>query len=206
MMVIGITGGSGAGKSVACKYLCARGGLVINCDKVYASLVDTPSSLTKMLSKEFGPEILKADGSLDRKTLSSIVFGSESKEPLKRLNAITHPAVIAEVKRLITEGLKNNIPYFLVDAPQLFEAGADSICDCTVCVTADKEKRCERIVARDSISNQSAMQRISSQLSDDFFFSRCDYTILNNGTEDELAEKCFKLLDLLEIHDNGNDI
>ena len=199
MTVIGITGGSGAGKSLACQYLQSRGGRLIDCDKVYASLVDSPSECTEAIAAAFGREVLKANGALDRSKLSEIVFKRGSKDMLELLNKTVHPAVIDEVEKLIGAADAEGIPYVLVDAPQLFEAGADRICDCTVFVTADKAKRIERILSRDTITLEAAVRRIDSQLSDSFFENRCSHILHNNGTERQLEQKCNSLLDLLGI-------
>lgn len=201
MKVIGVTGGSGSGKSVACRYLASRGGKLIDCDKVYASLVDRPSECTAALANAFGKVILKPDGSLNRKMLSDIVFKSDNREKLDLLNRTVHPSVIEEVKRIIQDS--SDSTYFLIDAPQLFEAGADKICDTTVYVTADEDKRLERIRKRDGISMQDAKRRLDSQHSDVFFKSKCDHTVYNNGTEQELETECYKLLDRLGITNNG---
>lgn len=206
MLVLGITGGSGAGKSAACKYLLSRGGSLVDCDKVYASLVDKPSECTVQLANEFGSSVLNADGSLNRRALSDIVFKSGNGDRLTRLNEIAHPFVIAEVKRILGDNDGNGIPYTIIDAPQLFEAGADKLCDRTLFVTANRAMRIERIVTRDGITAQAATRRIDSQLSDEYFESRCDYAIYNNGSEDELKRECYSLLDRLGIKENGTTI
>ncbi len=203
MKVIGITGGSGAGKSLACLHLKSRGGLLIDCDKVYASLVDKPSECTKAIANAFGADILKPDGSLNRAKLSEIVFKSGNKDKLSLLNETVHPIVINEVKRIINDRVNLEIPYFLVDAPQLFESGADKLCDCTVYVTADKGKRIERVLKRDGITIYAATRRVESQLCDEYFKSKCNYIVYNNGTEEELKNECLKLLDTLGIQRNG---
>ncbi len=203
MKVIGITGGSGAGKSLACRFLLSRGGMLIDCDKVYASLVDVPSHCTEALSKAFGKEILTSDGALNRSKLSSMVFKSENKEKLRLLNETVHPIVINEVKKVINSPANENAPYVLVDAPQLFESGADRLCDYTVYVTADTVKRIERIITRDNIKLDAAERRLASQFSEEYFKSKCDFTVYNNGTEEELAAECSKLLDRLGIQQNG---
>lgn len=205
-MVIGITGGSGSGKSLASRYLSARGGILIDCDKVYAALVDSPSKCTLAIADAFGNEVLKADGSLDRSKLSKIVFKHKNKDKLQLLNETVHPMVINEVERILRAEENSNAPYFLIDAPQLFEAGADRLCDCTVYVTADKFKRFERILERDNITMSAAMRRVASQHTDEFFKSKCDHIVYNNGTEEELKAECDKLLDSLGIHQIGTQI
>lgn len=203
MLVIGLTGGSGAGKSLVAKHLLSRGGALIDCDAVYARLVDNPSECTVALSDAFGPDVLTPSGTLDRTALSQIVFADGGKEKLALLNATVHPIVINEVKRVLTKLSDDRVPYAIIDAPQLFEAKAETLCDTTVFVLADRELRASRIMQRDNITREKAMARINAQLSDEYFAERCEHCIINDTTERELKEQCASLLDSLGIEDNG---
>ena len=107
-------------------------------------------------------------------------------EKLVRLNKITHKHILAKVRDLIAEYKKSGHRGVIVDAPLLFESGFDAECDTTICVCADKSARLERIVLRDSISCDKAMVRINSQVSDDELRRKCDYTIENNSTPEDL--------------------
>ena len=203
MLVIGLTGGSGAGKSLVAKHLLSRGGTLIDCDAVYAELVDNPSVCTSALSTAFGPDILNKNGTLNRAALSSIVFADGGKEKLALLNATVHPIVVSEVKRRLAKLYTEGAPYVIIDAPQLFEAKADELCDTTVFVKAENELRQMRIMERDGITREKAAARINAQLTDDYFSERCKHCIVNNGTEIELSEQCSLLLDTLGIKVNG---
>ena len=205
MIVIGLTGGSGAGKSLVAKHLLSRGGAIIDCDAVYAELVDNPSECTAALSKVFGPNILTQNGTLDRPALSRIVFADGGKEKLSLLNATVHPIVISEVKKILTNLSAEGTPYAIIDAPQLFEARAEALCDTTVFVKANRELRASRIMQRDGLTRERALARINAQFSDDYFAERCEHCITNNATENELREQCTSLLDFLGIVDNGEN-
>ena len=168
---LGLTGGTGAGKSHVCKRLAALGFNIIDSDTVAREVVTDGSPLLDKLAKEFGSDIIK-DGALDRALLASRAF--VSRERTDALNSIMHPAIIERCRALA------KIPSVL-DAPQLFEAGADKLCYKTIAVTAPLETRIERITARDSITREAALERINAQYDDEFFKAHCDFVLVNDG-------------------------
>ena len=179
MLVIGLTGPSGAGKGVVSSVLSAHGVPVIDADAVYHQLLMPPSACLNELVYTFGHQILAPDGTLDRKKLGAIVF---SDEPLlRRLNAITHQYVMSSVRSRLEQLRRDEVRAAVLDAPQLFEAEADKLCHVIVSVLADKETRIERIMRRDGIDREAAMRRIAAQKSDDFFRTHSNYVIENNG-------------------------
>jgi dephospho-CoA kinase len=179
MLVIGLTGPSGAGKGVVSHQFAAYGIPVIDADKVYHKLLIPPSACLCELVQAFGPQILASDGTLNRKALGEIVFSDQEK--LSKLNEITHRYVMASVREQINAYRLQNMRAVVLDAPQLFEAGADKDCDVIVSVLADPSIRVERIVQRDGITEDAARHRIASQKSDDFFRAHAHYVIENNG-------------------------
>ena len=170
---IGLTGGTGAGKSHVCKIFRELGFNILDSDLVAREVVKEGSPLLTALAKEFGNDIIK-DGRLDRALLASRAF--ESREGTDALNAIMHPAIIERCKELAI------IPSVL-DAPQLFEAGADKLCYKTVAVTASEETRIKRIMKRDGITRDAALRRMSAQFDDEYFKSHCDFIIANDGDD-----------------------
>ena len=137
------------------------------------------------LCRFFGDEILNADGSLNRRELSKRVFeGDNAAQHLKMLNRISHKYirqnVVATLEKLREAGVKAT----LIDAPVLFESGFNDLCNVTVCVTAPKEIKLERILKRDKITRRKAEARIDSQLADSRLRELCDYEIVNDGTTD----------------------
>ena len=170
---IGLTGPTGAGKGYVCSELEKRGFKIIDSDLVARKLTEKGSPLLKELQKAFGEDILE-NGELNRKLLATRAF--ESREKTDLLNAIMHPAIIDECKRL------SAVPCVL-DAPQLFEAKAENDCYKIICVTASFENRLSRIIERDNISKEQALQRINAQFDEKYYIERSDYVIHNYGED-----------------------
>jgi len=199
MKIIGLTGGSGSGKSSAASFLCCCGGKVINCDALYAEMTSQYTECTAAIARAFGRDVLNCDGSLNRKKLGSVVFSPNGARSLEKLNSVVHPIVVSAVEKKLNEYLEDGVPYVIIDAPQLFEAGADKLCDHTIAVTADRRIRVARIVKRDNISEEAANARLDAQLPDSFFVSVCDSVLINNGTDKELERSCMALLEKLGL-------
>ena len=181
MKVIGVTGPSGAGKSVCCQYLEKHGIPWINTDAVYHRLIDSPSLCVAQLKDAFGTEIINEQGGVDRSVLSAIVFSDQTKQKLETLNGITHKFVKAETLCLLDEYSKLGVAAATVDAPLLFEAGFDELCDLCIAVIASRDVRIERIVERDGISRERASARVNAQKTDEYYTSRSKYTITNDS-------------------------
>lgn len=179
MTVIGITGGTGAGKTTALDVIRKLGGLIIDCDAVYHDLTVNSKDMLSELESTFGGVI--SNGILDRKALGRIVFADETK--LETLNRLTHRYVKAEVSRLISDWEKNGGTLSAIDAIALIESGLSEMCDFTVAVTAPKEVRAKRIMAREGIDLDYALLRINAQKPDSFFKESCDFTLVNDFDE-----------------------
>ena len=189
--LIGLTGQSGAGKSTVAEVFAKLGAYVINADKVVAELYNAESPCLKAVAAEFGQDILKPDGTLDRKLLAQRAFASSERTDV--LNRLVHPFVTARLFELL-RGAEGMVVF---DAPQLFEADADVICDAVVAVTADKDIRVKRIIKRDSLSEEQALLRVNAQHGEEYFRARADYIIENNFDEESLriqAEKVYNKL------------
>lgn len=197
MLVIGLTGPSGAGKGEISKIFAAYGLPVIDADEVYHKLLLPPSSCLKELTVEFGGEILTPTGELDRKKLGALVFANPT--ALQHLNAIAHRYVMEDVRRQLEQLRRAGIRAAVLDAPQLFEAGADRDCGTVISVLAEKRIRMERIMARDRIDAESAIRRINAQKSDDYFRTHSDYVIENNGSPEHLLPEVRRILFALGV-------
>lgn len=190
-MILGITGGTGCGKTTLLSIIRERGALVLDCDELYHRLLESDTRLLDALAHRF-PDAFSG-GVLARKTLGKIVFADPA--ALADLNAITHAAVVAEV----TRRLEPRPPLAAIDAIGLLESGLDRLCDATVAVTAPREMRLQRLMVRDGISRDYAESRIDAQHSDGWFARRCDYVLENGGEPGEFYRKCIDFLDAIGI-------
>ena len=197
MKVIGLTGPSGAGKGTVGNKFADRGIPVIDCDAVYHALLLPPSPCAEEIAATFGKEYLLPDGTLDRRALSAYVFAHPEK--LELLNRISHKYVLERVDELLVPFSLAGKPAAVIDAPTLFESGADKMCDAVVAVTASREKRLERVMSRDKISREAALSRIEAQPEDAFYTSRADFVIVNDGTEQALGAEVDSLLRALGV-------
>ena len=171
-LIVGLTGGTGAGKTSALAALEDLGGTVLDCDAVYHQMLRTDPALREAITAAFGP-VFCPDGSLDRQKLGTLVFSDHA--ALDRLNAIVYEYLPPEL-------LRRAQGHTLVglDAISLMESGLGRLCACTVAVLAPAEDRVRRIMARDGISEDYARLRISAQQPDVFYRERCSHILENN--------------------------
>jgi len=191
MLVIGLTGGSGCGKNEVAKILFERGIATIDTDSVYHGLVSSDSECTRELARAFGDDILNADGSLLRSRLAEIVFfdDSERSSRMKLLGDITHRYIKVETEAFLQKEAEKAARFAVIDAPVLFESGFSDLCDTTLAVLASRKTRLMRIMARDGISEARAEARLDAQPNDDFYMSRADFVIHNDGDLAALAKE-----------------
>ncbi len=180
MVVIGITGPTGAGKTTALRELEALGGEIIDADEVYHRLTGTSVPLRRALEERFG-QVYTPDGELDRKKLGSVVF--EDAAALADLNAITHRFVGEEIDRILDRARQAGRPAAAIDAILLIESGVAEKCDALVAVLAPEEDRIRRIIAREGISEEYARSRVRAQKGEDFFLAHCEYILRNDGSD-----------------------
>ena len=190
-MILGITGGSGSGKSSLLALIREKGGMALDCDAIYHELLCNDKALIEEISRHF-PSAVK-DGTVDRKRLGTIVF--QDAAALTQLNKITHGAV----KQAVLQQLSSLPQLAAIDAIALFESGLSELCQLTVAVTAPEEDRVARLVQRDNITRDYALSRIHAQKSDAEFSRLCDYTLHNNGNLQEFRAKCLAFLQEIGI-------
>lgn len=184
MRIIGLTGGSGTGKGTFAALLRDKGAGWVDADAVYRRLCAENRDMLSELDAAFGG-VLDETGALDRKKLASIVFADPDK--LKMLNGITLPYIrAASLDEMRAQG---GCPFVLYDAPTLFEVGADDLCERIIGVLADTEVRIKRIMARDGLDEAAARARICAQPDADFYRTRCDYIVENNGGIADLQQQ-----------------
>ena len=194
--ITGLTGQSGGGKSTVSSVFAEHGFEVIDADKVSREVVVRGSPCLKELSEAFGREMILPDGTLDRKRLGEIVFSD--RERLRQLDGIMYPYIISRINLKIDSLREWGARFILLDAPTLFEAGADGLCEVIVSVTAREEIRLGRITERDGITEEMAKKRFSSQLSEEFFKAHSDHVIENNGSREELIQKAAEAADKIK--------
>lgn len=197
LLILGLTGQSGSGKGEVCRaFSCFENVVCLDTDKTAREVVEKGKPCLSELCEYFGDGILNEDGSLDRRKLASAAFSDEEKHC--SLNRITHFYITKEIKKWLDVMQKDGAGVAVIDAPLLFESGANELCDITVGVIAPYPTRLKRIIKRDGIDKKSAKLRLDSQPKDSFFKERCDYIIANNGSLSVLQKKAQRLmLDIL---------
>lgn len=184
MRIIGLTGGSGTGKGTFAALLREKGAGWVDADAVYRRLCAENRDMLSELDAVFGG-VLDETGALDRPKLASIVFADPDK--LKMLNGITLPYIrAASLDEMRAQG---GCPFVLYDAPTLYEVGADDLCERIIGVLADTEVRIKRIMARDGLDETAARARVGAQPDADFYRTRCDYIVENNGGIADLQQQ-----------------
>lgn len=179
--ILGLTGPTGAGKSIFSECAKEFGFKVIDCDSVARQAVKKGMPALKRLTEVFGGDILKENGELDRGKLAGIAFSSPEKTEL--LNETLFPFI----KELVLKQISGDL--VLLDAPTLFESGIDGICDRTVAVTAPADIRKARIIARDNLGEYAARLRMSAGKPDEFYYKNTDTVLENNETVEKFIKK-----------------
>ena len=189
-VVVGLTGPTGAGKSTWAKAFQALGCTVIDCDALARRVTELPA-VQKALCAEFGADIM-CNGQLDRRLLAARAFVDASS--VKRLNAITHPAIRSQLQQQLDQAQADGARVVLIDAPLLFEGGIDGLCNVKAAVLAPPDVRRTRIMARDSITEAEAANRMRNQHDDSYFCARADVILDGTLTTAQIKDQTEQLL------------
>ena len=179
MLIVGLTGGIVSGKTTVAKMFKELGAQVIDADEIARKIVRPGEKAWQDIVEYFGPEILKEDQEINRKKLAGIVFSN--KEKLAALNSITHPEITLLLKKQINR-LKNKYQkniICIVEAPLLFEAHLEDMMDKIIVVYLNREEQLKRLLLRNNLTREEAIQRIESQMPLEEKLSRADYVIDN---------------------------
>lgn len=180
-MIIGLTGGSGTGKSTVSEWFLKKGFKIIDGDVISRSITKKGSPVLKKIGETFGEEFINHNGELNRKALGGLVFSDA--EALNKLNEITHPAITDEVKKAL-QNTKNAV----IEGAAIHECDIYKLCDLILFVSCPKEIQIERIMKRDNLSYDYAKKRVEAQKSDEEYRKLCDLELKNDGT-DEIYKK-----------------
>lgn len=192
MIIIGLTGVIGSGKSSAARLLRKRGLNVIDIDALAKESL-TWKETKQDIREAFGNEVIN-EGKIDPVKLSAIVFRQDS--ALRLLESIVHPRVRAEVDRRIEDVRQQGFPVVVLDHPLLFETGVDLLVDKIVVVSTEEGKILERLKQR-GVDEDEARRRLSFQMPLDEKAARADYVVDNNGTEEQLEKNIDSLLEMI---------
>ena len=191
MEIIGLTGGTGSGKSAVSMFLRKKGLYVIDADQISHEIIKKNQPAYEEIVEEFGTEILDSDGEIIRQRLGQIVFSDPKK--LSFLNRCTHKYIRMEIEETISQQKKAEASMIIIDAPLLAEAGLIEICDEVWVVCADRQVRLERTMTRDGLTYSQAEKRIFAQKSDEEYRAMANRIILNNGGLEELGAELDQL-------------
>ena len=179
MIILGITGPTGAGKSTASKIFEKHGVEIIDTDVLARKIVEPDMPALKELADAFGKDILNDDGTLKRQELARLAFSDPAK--LRILDSITHRYIKEEINIIIEKSKSDTVG---IDGAVLFESGVSDMCDYIISVIADEDIRIKRIMSRDAISEGAARTRVGAQKNNAFYLENSDYIVYNNGRED----------------------
>ncbi|MDR2590534.1 MAG: dephospho-CoA kinase [Oscillospiraceae bacterium] len=178
MFIIGITGPTGAAKTLATQALQSLNVQTLDCDKIYHELLRNNKKMIEELKEEFPYAMV--DGKIDRKKLSETVLSEHSL--LEKLQDITHKFIDDEIdNQLITYGMQG-VTTVAIDAIALIESGQNNKCDVVVSILAPVDLRLSRIMKRDKLTKDEALARINAQQNDEFYIENCDH-ILHNSSD-----------------------
>ncbi|MCL2153069.1 MAG: dephospho-CoA kinase [Oscillospiraceae bacterium] len=187
MFLIGITGGTGSGKTTALRVLKSLGALALDCDAIYHGLLSSDAAMKSELEARFAG--VERNGSIDRAVLAKKVFNDAS--ALNDLNAITHKYVSMEIERQIENCGLTGTQVVAIDAIALIESGIAGICDVIVGTVAPINVRISRIMRRDGLTYPLAQMRINAQKPESYYREHCDFVLESNGKSYvEFEEKC----------------
>jgi len=189
VVTLGVTGGLGAGKSIACQCFKENGAVIFDADSIAKEILQTNQAIQDRIVEEFGADIIK-DGQVDTQKLASQAFSNEENQSI--LNNIVHPYVIEAFEKRRDE-LERKIGLLVVDAPLIFESGFDSHLDHTLLIFASMKMRIARALRRGNLTREEILRRMDLQMPEEDKRDLASFVIENNGSIEELNQEIDKL-------------
>jgi dephospho-CoA kinase len=188
MLKFGLTGGIGSGKSTASSFLAKLGSYVFDTDTEAKIILDNNEDVQNNIIEEFGSDVLSHNGLIDNTKLAKVAFQDEDHQMI--LNSIIHPFVFRKLDKQFDKILsQNKHASFIVDGALIFESGIDQHLDSVLLIASSLKYRIARALNRGTLSKEEILRRSELQWTDEDKAASADYTIYNNGTEQELEEK-----------------
>lgn len=191
-MIIGLTGSIATGKSTIANMLNDYGLPIVDADVVARKVVEPGSKTLQAVAELFGTEVIKADGTMDREKVGSIIF--HQPEQRKAYNDIIHPAIRAEMLRQRDEYIANGAPHVVMDIPLLFESKLQHFVDKILVVAVDEDVQLQRLMARNGFSEEEARARIASQLPVRVKVEGADEVVYNNESIEQSKQQLARIL------------
>lgn len=202
MLLVALTGGIASGKSTVARRLAEHGAVIVDADEVAREVVEPGEPALARIAEEFGSDVIAADGSLDRPALGAIVFSDPAGR--RKLNAITHPAVLERSRELFAAAAAADPEAIVVyDVPLLVETGRSAEFDLVVVVDAPVGTRIDRLITTRGMAGEEAVQRIDSQASDADRLAIADVVIDAGGSLDETLAQTDALWENLRARVGG---
>ena len=189
ILILGVTGGIGSGKTSVCRVFSVLGVPVFSADPVAKKIMDNDKDIMQKINSIAGKDIY-CEGTLNRTELAKLIFNNP--KLLKKVNSIVHPVVFEHFKLWVVE---QTAPYVIMEAAILFESGAVRLVDKIATVVAPLEERVQRVIRGKNLTRDQVMERIRNQIDDDTRIRKSDYVIFN-------AENDMIIPSILNIHDD----
>lgn len=198
--VIGITGGISTGKSNVSNEIRNLGYKVIDSDEIYRNLSKKGMPICKKIEECFGKKYILDNGEINRLELGKLIFYDEASK--NKLNSITHPEIVKEIKIQISNSSEELI---FVDIPLLYEAKLEYLCDAVLCVYVDYEEQIKRLMERDKIDYSYAKAKINSQMDINEKIKLSKYSLSSEGSFIDTKAKIIKIIDKIKGDFYGNN-
>ena len=186
-IIIGLTGGIGSGKSETARHLVSLGAVHVDADAISRSLTAPGGEALEPIREVFCDGVFFEDGTLDRRALGDMVFNDVAAR--RALEGIIHPRVQRATMEAVDKAREDGADAVLLDVPLLFETGMDALCDVNWLITADREQRIQRVMARDGLAREAVEARINSQMSDEEKAARATKVIKNDQSVEKLKNE-----------------